>query len=193
MQADRLVREVREEAGLSLRELAVVANVAVSTIHRTERGVLLPTVETLTRIVAAAGGRLVLDVAPDSSSSVLGVGLVLRNELRDGVPPSVVRRAADMASHFDRAEPSARSRMLAAEPPPTGSVEWDAFLGGFAEWLAVRGGVEAPAWTRRPTRFLDHGWWITPMASMRAWEYAGTPVPLQRRGVFIHRESLVNR
>lgn len=193
MDVATLVRDLRRDAGLSLRELASASALAVSTIHRTERGELHPTVETLERIVSATGRRLRFDVPPNSSGSVLGLGLVLRQELRDGEEPSVVRRAAELTSRLASAPSSLCSRKLLAEPPPVGVSEWDAFLGGFAEWLAVRGGVEAPAWTESPSRFLDHGWWVTSMLSMRAWEYAGTPVALQRRGVFLHRESLINR
>lgn len=82
--------------------------------------------------------------------------------------------------------------MIAAEPPPTGDERWDAFLAGFAEWLAIRAGDPVPAWTHEDDRYLPYGWWITPMRSMQAWEYAGTPASLQTRGVFIHRDSLTN-
>ena len=188
-----LVRQLRSEAGLSLRELAAASDLAVSTIHRTEKGDLHPTVGTLEQIVAATGRRLRLDVSPDSAGSVLGLGLVLRQELEAGESVTVVRRAAELASRFESAAESNRAGMVVAEPPSVGAVEWDAFLGGLAEWLAVRVGSEPPTWTESPTRFLDHGWWVTPMASLRAWEYAGTPVSLKRRGVFLHRESLTNR
>jgi transcriptional regulator with XRE-family HTH domain len=188
-----LVKELRLDSGLSLRELAVASELAASTIHRTERGELHPTVNTLERIVSATGHRLRIDARPESAGSVLGLSMVLRRELSDQKGISVVRRAAELASRFDAAQSASRGRMLMAEPPPVGAVEWDAFLGGFAEWLAVRSGMEAPAWTESPSRFLDRGWWVTPMVSMRAWEFAGTPVSLQRRGVFLHRESLINR
>ena len=193
MTVPELVRELRLDAGLSLRELAAVSELAVSTIHRTERGELHPTVDTLERVVSATGHRLRLDARPDSAGSVLGLSMVLRRELHDQNGLSVVRRAAELASRFDASPGASRERMLVVEPPPVGAAEWDAFLGGFAEWLAVRSGMEAPAWTGSPSRFLDRGWWVTPMVSMRAWEFAGTPVSLQRRGVFLHRESLTNR
>lgn len=191
--AKDLVREVRRAAGLSLRELARRSDLAVSTIHRVERGELQPTVETLTRITTASGRSLVLEARPDSAASVLGLGLAIGEDLRAGDPSMIVRRAAELTSRFDRADENERSEMLSAAPPPTGSAEWDAFLGGLAEWLAARAGQESPPWVQRPNRFLDHGWWVTPMRSLRAWEYAGTPVSLQRRGVYLHRESLVNR
>jgi hypothetical protein len=67
-----------------------------------------------------------------------------------------------------------------------------AFLAGLAEWLAVRASVPAPPWVREDNRYLRRGWWVTPMESMRAWEYAGSPVSFQSRGVYLHRESLAN-
>ncbi len=82
--------------------------------------------------------------------------------------------------------------MIAADPPATGDPQWDAFVGALAEWLAASVGQCAPEWTRDERRFLDHGWWVTPMNSMRAWEYAGAPVSFKRRGVHLHRDSLTN-
>ena len=78
------------------------------------------------------------------------------------------------------------------EPPPTGDARWDAFLGGLAEWLAVRADFPVPAWARNESRYLRRGWWISPMASMRAWEYAGSPMSFKIRGIYIHRDSLTN-
>jgi hypothetical protein len=49
-----------------------------------------------------------------------------------------------------------------------------------------------PEWAHAETRYLHRGWWVTRMKSMRAWEYAGTPVSFQIRGVYIHRDSLTN-
>lgn len=50
-----LLRTVRAEAGLSLRELAAVAGTSHSTLSAYEHGVKTPTVDTLDRIVRAAG------------------------------------------------------------------------------------------------------------------------------------------
>jgi hypothetical protein len=52
--------------------------------------------------------------------------------------------------------------------------------------------MPAPAWVHDRDRYLRRGWWVSPMASMRAWEYAGSPASFQTRGVYLHRESLVN-
>ena len=193
MRTDELVRRGRGEAELSLRELASRSDLAVSTIHRIEQGELHPTVDTLERIVGAAGRRLAFNVPLDYSSSVLGLGLAIRADLAAGDPSAIVRKSAELVHRFAGADPAGQRLMLAAEPPPTGQVEWDAFLGGLAEWLATLGGLEPPGWALAPDRFLSRGWWVTTMVSMRAWEYAGTPVSLQRRGVYLHRDSLINR
>jgi len=193
MRTDELVRRVRGDAALSLRELASRSDLAVSTIHRVEQGELHPTVETLERIVRAAGRRLTVDVPLDYSSSVLGLGLSIRADLTAGDPSAIVRKSAELVHCFESFDRADRRLMLSAEPPPTGQVEWDAFLGGLAEWLATTGDIESPTWPAAPGRFLGRGWWVTKMASMRAWEYAGTPVSLQRRGVYLHRDSLINR
>jgi transcriptional regulator with XRE-family HTH domain len=193
MRSSDLARQVRVEAGLSLREMAELSDLAVSTIHRVERGDLRPTVDTLERIAAAAGRRLGLDSPADYSASVLGLGLSIREDLATGDRSAVVRKAAEFVHRFDNADRASQRRMLLAEPPLTGEAEWDAFLAGLAEWIGTRARVDPPAWTEGPGRFLGHGWWVTPMASMRAWEYAGSPVSLQRRGVYLHRDSLTNR
>lgn len=191
--AAALLREVRAAAGLSLRGLAEAAGVATSTVHRIERGLLQPTVETLERIAEAAGVRVDLEPRIDSSASLVGLARAIREDLRGaGGAPSAVRRAAELVARFDRAGPAARRRMIAAAPPPTGDERWDAFAGALGEWLAMRGRLRAPAWVGTDRRFLRRGWWVTPAASLRAWEYAGSPAAFKIRGVYLHRDSLVN-
>lgn len=82
--------------------------------------------------------------------------------------------------------------MLVTNPPSTGDPRWDAFVAALAQWLAGQAGLAVPDWATRPDRYLREGWWVTPMASMRAWEYAGSPAAFQQHGVYLHRDSLVN-
>ena len=58
MDAARLLRSARLEAGLTLRQLAAVAHTSHSTLAAYETGAKCPTVETLNRIVEAAGFRI---------------------------------------------------------------------------------------------------------------------------------------
>lgn len=173
-----------------MRSLAKAAGVAASTVHRIERGDLQPTVQTLSRIAEAAGVRLRMEPEVDYAVSLVGLARSIRADRTKR--KDTIRKAAEFVSRFNRADPDTRSRMIAAEPPAVGDPHWDAFVAGLAEWLAVRAEMPTPAWTHKPERYLDHGWWITPMASMRAWEYAGSPVSFQSRGIYIHRDSLVN-
>jgi transcriptional regulator with XRE-family HTH domain len=58
MDAARLVRTARLGAGLTLRQLAAAAHTSHSTLAAYETGAKCPTVETLNRIVEAAGFRV---------------------------------------------------------------------------------------------------------------------------------------
>jgi hypothetical protein len=102
------------------------------------------------------------------------------------------RRDADEVAMRPLMGWTGRHRMIAARPPEPGDPRWDAFLAGLAEWLAVQAGMPAPGRVRNDNRYLRHGWWVTPMKSMRVWEYAGSPMSFQSRGVYLHRESLTN-
>lgn len=190
--ASEVVRRIRAEAGLSLRALSRAAEVASSTVHRIEKGQMQPTVETLQHIAEAAGARLAIDARSDYAVSLVGFARHVRDLIAGGAEDQIVRTAAEFASRFRRSEPDTRRRMIAADPPETGDPRWDVFLAGLAEWLATGAGVESPGWVRAPRRFLNRGWWVAPLRSLRAWEYAGTPVAFQMRGVYLHRESLTN-
>jgi transcriptional regulator with XRE-family HTH domain len=192
MTAAELVRTTRAEAGLSVRALAEAAGVAASTVHRIERGELQPTVQTLRHILEAAGMLLRVEPEPDASVSIVGLARSIRADLARGDETWVVRRTAELAHRFDHADPAARHRMVTAEPPTTGEPRWDAFLAALAEWLSVRAGVPAPGWVRHADRYLRRGWWVTPMRSMQAWEYAGSPASFRNHGVYLHRDSLAN-
>ncbi|MBV9097637.1 MAG: helix-turn-helix transcriptional regulator, partial [Frankiaceae bacterium] len=62
--AHALVAQARRDAGLSVRELARLADVSFTTISRIETGAMDPTVGTLHRILDAAGRELLLAAEP---------------------------------------------------------------------------------------------------------------------------------
>lgn len=194
MRASEIVHAVRQASGLSVRALADAAGVAASTVHRIERGAINPTVDTLDRIAAAAG--MTVDAIPqaDHRLGLVGLAQCIRTDLAaDGDDRSTpVRRAAELVAHAGRMEDGDLLGMLAVRPPSTGDRRWDAFVGGLAEWLAVSRGRQAPEWAFERDRFLDEGWWVSAMPSMRAWEYAGSPLSFKVRGVYLHRASLAN-
>ena len=62
--ASRILREARRRAGLSQRELAARAHTAQSVVARIERGRGSPSVETLARLLAAAGFAYRAELSP---------------------------------------------------------------------------------------------------------------------------------
>ena len=64
MDAATILRRARKSAGLSLRELAVRARTSHSALAAYESGRKVPTVETLARIVRAAGFELQAGLTP---------------------------------------------------------------------------------------------------------------------------------
>jgi transcriptional regulator with XRE-family HTH domain len=55
MDAARVLRQARRRAGLTQRELSARAGVAQSVVGRIETGAVIPRVDTLDRLLAAAG------------------------------------------------------------------------------------------------------------------------------------------
>src|SRR5262245_19032508 len=77
----RLVRQARERAGLSQRELAHRARTSQSVIARIERGATDPSAGTLRRILAAAGVELsatLVELPVRSSHMLADVARILR-------------------------------------------------------------------------------------------------------------------
>lgn len=64
MDASRLIRSVRRRAGLTLRELAERAGTSDATLSAYETGRVMPRLDTLTRIVEAAGWHLRPELSP---------------------------------------------------------------------------------------------------------------------------------
>ncbi len=62
--AAKLVREARNAAGLSQRDLALRARTAQSVVARIEGGQVSPSVETLSRLLDAAGFTFQADISP---------------------------------------------------------------------------------------------------------------------------------
>jgi transcriptional regulator with XRE-family HTH domain len=92
----RLVRRARRRAGLSQRALGRIAGIPQSTVARIELGQLSPRVDTLDRLLRAAGHSL-------ATEPILGVG-VDRTQIRELLrltPTERVRLAAADARGVD--------------------------------------------------------------------------------------------
>jgi transcriptional regulator with XRE-family HTH domain len=143
----RLVEAAKGSSGRSFRALAEDANLAVSTLTRVKRGVLDPTIDTLGRILAAAGYELRLDVVrrPSSSRPWLGDLADAWSASPGRVRPGWTRWRAllDRLAH----EPDRTPEAIYVAPPPSGHPVIDALLAAVAEKLADDAGLRRPSWT----------------------------------------------
>jgi hypothetical protein len=89
-----------------------------------------------------------------------------------------------------RPDDRSRAAAISEEPPPTGDLRHDAFLGALAEHLATIGHLPRPPWSLAPRRFLDSFWFVSETPGFRALAIAQAPAAFRRRGVFIPARSL---
>jgi len=127
--AAQRVRRAREEAGLSIRELAGRAGVAASTVWRIESGRLDPTVSMLERLLEASAAVRPVGHATREAAVSLALGRL--------VASAVLRNPAQ---HVERA----RSRVAAILEDQTGpqgqrlwATEWQRLLDGPLEGVVA--------------------------------------------------------
>ena len=81
--------------------------------------------------------------------------------------------------------------VLAAEEPEPFDPRWDAFLAAHVEYLCRRDGSEAPAWTRRPGRYLERMWWAADYFEFeRGGVIVTTPIEFEAHGVWLAEREL---
>lgn len=181
-----LLRGARETAGLSRRSLAARAEVPTSTVSRIESGQADPSFGTLSRLLAAAGARLVLSATPadDAPPTLASLASAVAAGDRLVVDWTGLRAFADWA----RLHP-ADVGLAIADPPARSGTPLDAILAGFAEMLAARAGTERPLWTR--TVPLPREEWTSPgTPAMVDRARAATPEPLRRRNIVLAAGNL---
>lgn len=83
-----------------------------------------------------------------------------------------------------------RAEAISERPQLTGEGRYDAYLGALAEHLAAVHGLERPAWSIEPARFLDRFWFVSEVPGFRAISIAQAPAAFRRRGVFVPERSL---
>ncbi len=187
MDAAALVQEAREGASLTVRELAVRAEVAASTVSRIERRQMDPTVGMLTRLLAAAGQALELTTLQTYSGRL--------NALTDAwrAGPDGMDRPdwTRLRAFLDRLwlHPALVREAIADKPEPSGSPVMDNLLAGIAEKLSDDAGLPRPSWTAEVSKLSKP--WHTPLTPrMHAAARAATPPQLARRGFALSSDSL---
>jgi transcriptional regulator with XRE-family HTH domain len=147
MDVGRLVTNAKGSSGLSVRRLANDARVAGSTITRIQAGTVDPTVDTLARIVGAAGFELQLTAVQRAGRRPTRLADLAdawtRRDERLRLDWTRWRAVLDeLALHPERV-PEA----IYVEPPPAGERIIDNLLAAAAEKLADDAGLPRPSWT----------------------------------------------
>jgi len=144
----------------------------------------------LTRLCAAAGSRLTLDIEPDQSLYRLAD---LARDIASLDPAAEARRLRLVFEFLRGAHDDGHPHafLVATEPCPTGDPRFDALLAAVAEDLCVHADQPPPKWVHEASRFLDRAWWVSDLPSARASALVHTPASYRRRGVMIDRRDLV--
>jgi transcriptional regulator with XRE-family HTH domain len=195
-EAAELVRDLRTEAGLSVRALARGAGLSPSTVTRIESGAVDPGLGTLRRLAAAAGRTMYVshshtphpsEPQPSSPAARLAALSDALRHTRVGTSPDWTRLRGFVdwtGRHGDRIGDA-----IADRPEPSGSPLLDTLLAGIAEKLADDAGLPRPAWAaeveplRQPWRAL-----LPPADQER--ERESTPPQLAARGIELGAANL---
>lgn len=106
------------------------------------------------------------------------------------------RSLANFLDHF-YAAPNAQA--LAAPPPllspagGEGAHVQDAYLAATAEELARTFALAAPTWIDADARKLQHPWFASPLAALRAVLLLESPAAFRSRNLFISENALTRR
>jgi transcriptional regulator with XRE-family HTH domain len=185
-----MLRRARADAGLTQTRLAELAGTTQSAIAAYEAGAREPTVPVLSRMLAAAGARLHIGVAPDPSLYRL-TDLALDIAATDAADEAGRLRLVFEFLRGAQDDGHPLVLLVAAVPPSTGDVRFDALLAAIAEDLCVHVGEAPPSWVHDASRFLDRAWWVSDLPSARAAALVHAPASFRRRGVMLDRHDLV--
>lgn len=182
--ASTLVWQARSGAHLTQQRLASLSTIKQPNISRAEKGDRDVSVDTLDRLVRAAGWRLA--VLPTRSDTVAAAAAAAAAAVEVGRPePFVVRVVLQLADDLAREHGAERVALTVSPPAPTGDSRIDAFIAGVAEH-------------RLNEEKLPHPRWLADVARLATpWAPAGvipeSPVPeLQRLGVLVDESDLLS-
>lgn len=203
--AGAVIREAREVAGLSQRELALKAGTSQPTISAYEQGRKVPTAETFIRLVEATGHELVAAPPKNTREWLRRTGHPIGDPL-DVVPRAVrqvgtgedplfvLRELLDALYLWEEVRgESALAQIIGLSPDKSSDRRFDALLAGLAEHIAVTRSLGRPRWVCAPERFLDTWWFPHARRGFDALALRDAPAAFRRRGIMIHPSMLERR
>lgn len=185
--AGDLVRQARLHGGYSQRALSVRSGVPQPNIAAIESAGRGATVETLDRLVSAAGAQLV--VLPTTLPAVGQVAAEVAHHLDARHEDRAYRRVLGLHDSLTRADAALRVALTVTPPPSTGDVRWDALIAGLV--AHDLNGLPQPAWVHDPDRRAAD-WFVDDVEELHDEIRRRTPPAFKRRGVFIDARELVS-
>ena len=184
--AATLVREARNDAGLSRRELAARAGLPASTVSRIERGDSDPTYTMLSRVISAAGKELQSTCAdPREEPALARLTKAWTPQTRDtGIDWTMIRAFLDYLALHPEALPAA----IETPPARTDSL-LDSLLAGIAEREADLAGLDRPRWASCVPP-LNEPWCQPGTARMAETARQEAPPQLAQRNIFLAEGDL---
>ncbi len=184
---------MRQRAGFTQNELARRAGTSQPTLARYESGELVPRLETLSRLAAAAEHNLVLTMQPEVRRGALTIDEVSSN-LRsliasDGIA-AVWRRLLDFVDDFRGSSHPGKVWLIELPPQLVGDKRVDAALAGLVEELCNEDSITTPNWVHQPQRFVAPWWFVNDLPGFEAMALRDTPFALARHGVFVNEGAL---
>lgn len=187
--AARLLRHARYSTPLTQSALAARVGFRQSNVARVESEGRDVNVETLDRLLRAAGFRLAalptqsttVAEAADATARCLGAN----NE--DGAYRAVIQLVDDLA----REHGAERVALTVAPPPPTGDERFDAFIAGVVDFRLAAEHLPRPKWLTDGPR-LDSLWFVDRWSVGNVTVIEATPPELRSRGVIIDAVELAS-
>jgi hypothetical protein len=126
-----------------------------------------------------------------ADAALLADDLLDRGETLQSVWRYAIVQLLDDYSHdLARDGASIASQRFTREPSMTRSAEVDAALAALAEYLARRDGWSLRSWARKPGRYSDKWWFVSPLRGMHPTALQESPPSFRTRGIFITASAL---
>ncbi len=189
IQTSSVIREARRRSGLSQAELARRAGTSQPTLASYEAGRIAPRLETVGRLLEAAGHDLEITAIPKVRRGAVPIARVAR-ELRRLLPREGARagwrRLLDFVDDFRGSPRAGQVWLIEHAPASCGDPRFDAAIAGLVELLCDEAGIDWPRWTDDPKRFAEPWWFVSGLRGFEAAALRDSPVEFKRHGVFVN-------
>ena len=191
MYVDYLVRQLRQQAGITQAQLAERTGIAVPNISAIEAGRRIPRFDTVQTLLSGMGVRLL--PVEQGLSTVFEVSVYMHEYLAQGDISSCFRQWLQLANELAGADSVTRTLLSYQAPTSTGSRQWDSALASLVEYRLNQLGAPLPTWLDEPSFRLESP------ESLQTHEHHNYPVDpsavaaeFLNRNILFPEESLVS-